>query len=256
MENQKQGFWKSGLMELKRLRMLTFSALMCALCIVVGALYVVVGDNLRVYFTFFIEAVCCAVCGPVLGILAAAVTDTLNFMLFPSGPYFPGYMLGSMVAAVIYSGFLYRKKITVLRLFFAKFLVNYIVNVGLGCLWSKMLYGQGYLYYLVKSLIKNTLLLPMEVILLAALFSVLIPVFSRFGLIRGHEKHQLQQLKITASAFPVLALSCLLGAGCSWYYARNGQTTFLVLAVVLALLAVVLLVAGVIRNRRKTPENL
>ena len=133
---EQTGYWRAAVKELKSLKRLVFAALMCALSIVIGALYVVVGDNLRVYFTFFVTAVGCAVYGPVMGMLAAAVTDTLNFFLFPSGPYFPGYMLSEMAAALIYGLFLYRKKITVLRLFGAKFLVNYLVNVGLGCLWS------------------------------------------------------------------------------------------------------------------------
>ncbi len=256
MENSifSKNYWVSACGELKRLRMLTFAALCCALSIVVGALYVVVGDNLRVYFTFFITAVGCAVYGPVAGMVVAVVTDTLNFLLFPSGPYFPGYMLGEMLAALIYGIFLYRKKITVLRLFSAKLLVNYIVNVLLGCLWSKMLYGQGYLYYLAKSLVKNTLLLPLEVICLAALFSMLIPVFSRFGLLPSHEKKQLQKLKLSSSAFTVLGLSCILGGICSYYYGvrmASGHVAFYILGVVLGILGLVLLVGGVVYNRKK-----
>ena len=256
MENSifSKNYWECACGELKKLRMLTFAALCCALCIVVGALYLVVGDNLRVYFTFFIEAVGCAVFGPVVGILVAAVTDTLNFLLFPSGPYFPGYMLGSMIAAVIYSLFLYRKKITVLRLYGARLAVNYLVNVLLGCLWSKILYGQGYLYYLVKSLVKNTLLLPFEVICLCVLFSVLIPAFSRFGLLPEHEKKQLQSLRLSSSAFTVLGISCILGAGCSYYYGvkiASGQVVFYILSGCLLVLGVALLIGGAVYNRKK-----
>lgn len=256
MENSifSKNYWVSACGELKRLRMLTFAALCCALSIVVGALYVVVGDNLRVYFTFFITAVGCAVYGPVAGMVVAVVTDTLNFLLFPSGPYFPGYMLGEMLAALIYGVFLYRKKITVLRLFTAKLLVNYIVNVLLGCLWSKMLYGQGYLYYLAKSLVKNTLLLPLEVICLAALFSMLIPVFSRFGLLPSHEKKQLQKLKLSSSAFTVLGLSCILGGICSYYYSTTqstGQLVFGILGICLCVIGVALLIGGVVFGRKR-----
>ena len=161
----------------QKVRQLTFAALICALSIVVGGFFITVGDNLRIYFTFFITAVGCAVYGPVLGVMVAAVTDTLNYIIFPTGAYFPGYLLSEMAGALIYSLLLYRKKITVVRLFGAKFLVNYLVNVTLGCLWSQILYGKGYLYYLVKSLIKNSLMLPLEVMALAALFSVLLPTF-------------------------------------------------------------------------------
>ena len=253
MKETKTGYWKSAARELKSLKRLVFAALMCALSIVVGALYVTVGDNLRVYFTFFITAVGCAVYGPVVGMLVAVVTDTLNFLLFPSGPYFPGYMLSEMLAALIYALFLYRRKITVLRLFSAKFLVNYICNVLLGSLWSQMLFGKGYLYYLVKSLVKNTLLLPLEVMAMAALFAVLVPVFSRMGLLPGHEKKDLEKLTVSSSAFTVFGLSCLIGGGCSFYYSTTVESplTFQVLAAVLGVLAVVLFVLGPVLRRKK-----
>lgn len=247
-------YWRSACRELKSLKRLVFAALICALSIVVGALYVVVGDNLRVYFTFFITAVGCAVYGPVMGMLVAAVTDTLNFFMFPSGPYFPGYMLSEMLAALIYGLFLYRKKITVLRLFGAKFLVNYLANVLLGSLWSQMLFGKGYLYYLLKSLIKNSLLLPIEVMLLAALFAMLVPVFSRFGLLPGHEKKELDKLTFSSSAFTVFGLDCLIGGGCSLYYSttvESGVAVFEGIAIGLAALGVLLLILGPVLRRRR-----
>lgn len=251
-------YWRSAWSELKSLRRLTFAALICALSVVVGALYVVVGENLRVYFTFFITAVGCAVYGPVLGMLVAAVTDTLNYVLFPSGPYFPGYLLGEMVAALLYGLFLYRKKITVLRLFGAKCLVNYLVNVGLGCLWSQMLYGKGYLYYLAKSLVKNSLLLPLEVMGLSALFAVLLPVFSRFGLLPRHDRTELERLTISSSAFTVFGLDCLLGGGCSFYYSTtvsSGAPVFYGLGAALLVIGAALLILGPVLRRKRAARG-
>lgn len=237
-----KNYWKQSAGELKRLRMLTFGALLCALSIAISGLYIVVGENLRVYFTFFITAVGCSVYGPVVGMLTAAVTDTLGFIMFPSGAYFPGYMLSEMAGALIYSLFLYRKKITVLRIYGAKLLVNYLVNVLLGCLWSKILYGQGYLYYLVKSLIKNTLLLPLEVISLSALFALVIPVFSRFGLMGKHDGKDLERLKLSRSTLPVMAISCVLAGVCSGYYwYMTKKTVFLLLGIILMGMGAILL---------------
>lgn len=247
-------YWRAAWGEVKNLRRLVFAALICALGIVVGAFYVMVGENLRVYFTFFITAVGAAVYGPVMAMLVAAVTDTLNFILFPSGAYFPGYLLSEMVAGLIYALFLYRKKITVLRLFGAKFGVNYLVNVLMGSLWSQMLYGKGYLYYLVKSLIKNSLLLPFEVILLAALFSVLVPTFARFGLLPAHDKRSLQRLTVSASVFPVMGIDCIIGGLCSFYYSTTIETGIMVfrgIGIGLMVLGVVLMIVGAIRSRRK-----
>lgn len=243
-------YWKSAADEIKRLRMLTFGALIAALGIAFSGLYIVVGDNLRIYFSFFITAVGCSVYGPVVSLLVAGVTDTLGYIMFPTGAYFPGYLLSEMAGALIYSLFLYRKKITVLRIYGAKLLVNYLVNVLLGCLWSKILYGQGYLYYLVKSLIKNTLLLPLEVISLSALFALVIPVFSRFGLMEKHHGDDLAQLRLSAAVFPVLGISCVLaGLCCGYYWYAVERTVFLLLGLILFAVGIGFFLWGRIRSR-------
>lgn len=258
MENTifSKSYWKSACGEVKKLRMLMFAAICCALTVVIGSLYVMVGDNLRVYFTCFIIAVGCSVYGPVLGALVAAVTDTLNFILFPSGVYFPGYMISEVIAAVIYGAFLYRTRITVVKIYSARMLVNYLCNVLLGSLWSSVLYGKGYLYYLTTSLVKNTLLLPFEAILMALLFSMLIPVFSRFGLMPAHGEKELRKLKLSSSVFTVFGISCILGALCSLYYSTTQERAlvFYILSGVLAVGAVGLIVGGILYRRKKLRE--
>lgn len=238
-------YWSDAAKELNNLRMLTFASLCCALSIALGSVYVLVGENLRIYITFFVKAVGCSVYGPVVGMVAAAVADTLGYVLFPSGPYFPGYMLTEILGALIFGCMFYRRRITVIRIYGAKFLVNYLVNVLLGCLWSKILYGQGYLYYLVKSLVKNTLLLPLEVIALSALFSILIPVFSRLGLFRQYEQDALQELKLSHSTFAVMGLSCLMGSlACAYYSITATQKVFALLCGGMGVLGTVLLGYG------------
>lgn len=259
MENTilSKNYWKSACSEAKKLRMLMFAALCCALTVVIGSLYVVVGDNLRVYFTCFIIAVGCSVYGPVLGALVAVVTDTLNFILFPSGAYFPGYMIAEVIAAVIYGAFLYRTRISVVKIYCARMIVNYLCNVLLGALWSSILFGKGYLYYLVTSIVKNTLLLPFEAIIMALLFSMLIPVFSRFGLMPVHGEKELQRLKLSSSVFTVFGISCILGALCSLYYSTTQEkpVVFYVLAAVLVLGAVGLFVGGIVFRRRRAKKQ-
>lgn len=255
MENM--SYWQQAASELKNLRKLMFAALICALTIVVGFFYITVGENLRVYFTFFFKAVGCAVYGPVVGVIAAIVTDTLNFFMFPTGPYFPGYVLSECVGSLIFSFFLYRRKITVTRVFLSKLLVNLLVNVLLGSLWSKILYGQGYLFYLAKSILKNTLLLPLEVIALSALFALVIPVFSRFGLLQKHEKKDIEKLGLSSSAFTVFSLSCLLGGICSlgYGYFYSPSLAFSILGVMLLVLGIGLAIAGGIFHKRKKTQE-
>lgn len=180
-------YWRSAVSELRSLRRLTFAALVAAITIIIGGIFIPVSDNLRVYFTFLVTSVGCAVYGPMMGVLVGAVTDTLNFFLFPSGAYFPGYLLSEMLGGLIYALFLYRKRITILRLFLMKLIINVFVNIFLGSVWSAVLYSKGFYYYLTQSVIKNFLLLPFEVLAMAALFRLLLPMLSRLRALVPHD---------------------------------------------------------------------
>lgn len=240
-------YWRAACGELKKLNRLVLAAVICALCVVLGGFYIPLTNSLQIHFTFFVVAVGCAVYGPVTGMAVAAAADLINYFLFLGGyPYFPGYMVSEMLTALIFGLFLYRQKITVFKLFFSKVLINFPVNVLLGALWSRILYDKGYLFDLWQRLIKNTLLLPLEVIALAAFFAMMIPFLSRAKLLPAHGAAELRKLTFNASVFPVLALSCLLGGGCSVYYAVTAANAplFYIFGGVLLAAAVALPIIG------------
>ena len=182
-----KAYWISAASELRSLRRLVFAALIAAITIVVGGVFVPVGENLRVYFTFLVTSVGCAIYGPVMGLLVGVVTDTLNYIIFNSGAYFPGYLISEMMGNLIFALFLYRKRITILRLFSARLIINVFVNIFLGSVWSAMLYSRGFYFYLSQSVVKNLVLLPVEVIAMTALFRLLLPRLSKLKALVPHD---------------------------------------------------------------------
>ena len=168
-----KNFWQSAAAEFHNLRTLTTVSLLLAVTIIISNFFIPLGDNLKVFFTFLPKAVYCAIGGPLVGMAAGFAGDIIGYLMHPDGGYFFGYTLSSMLGCFIYGLFFYRTKVTLPRIIVAKVLVNYLVNVALGCLWSSMMVGQAYLYYLGKSLLKNTLLLPIEIIILSVAFASL-----------------------------------------------------------------------------------
>lgn len=161
-------------------------AAMIAMKTVVSFWYIPVGENLRVSLSFLLVALEAAILGPAAGMVSGFVTDIVSFMIAPSGPFFFGYTLTAMLGSLCYSLLLYQKKITLSRIAIAKTLANYLVNVLLGSCWSAMLYSKGYYYYFVKSLFKNTILLPFEIAALFALFKLLMPYLKKKKLIEDN----------------------------------------------------------------------
>ena len=184
-------YWRDAADELRDLRKLLFAALMIAMCIVLAQIpSVPLFGGARVTWGFLARSVCAWVCGPVLGLLFAFAEDNLSFFLTGGGgyPYFPGYTLTTMLGVFTYALFFYRAPLTVRRIFCAKLLTN-VQNVVLGALWMAILNSSGEFslatWYASASLsaVKNLIMLPVQIALLALLFSGLLPALRRSGLV-------------------------------------------------------------------------
>ncbi|MFT8871658.1 MAG: folate family ECF transporter S component [Sporolactobacillus sp.] len=169
-------YWQSAIAELQKVNRLTLAALVIALATVLGSFAIPVSQNLHIVFTFLLFAFGAMVYGPVVGAVAGAAADIVGYIAHPMGAFFPGYTLSAILSGLIYGLLLYRTRITVLRLVLVKLTINYAINVGLGCLWSALLFGKAYYFFFAASLLKNTLMLPIEVVLLYVTLQVLLPV--------------------------------------------------------------------------------
>ena len=181
-------YWRTALRELQNLRMLTLAAIVVALRIVLSGLYIPLGDNLNIFFGYFVNSLGAAIYGPVVALLSGFATDVLGYFVHPTGPFFPGYVLSTMLGSFFYALFFYRARVTALRVVLAKLSVNLLVNVGLGALWSAIQFSKGYYYYLVKSLAKNIGLLPVEALLLWLFLRAMAPICTKNGLLPKQEK--------------------------------------------------------------------
>lgn len=193
-------YWRTALVDFKDLRILVFAAMMIAACSALAQIPSIptTDPNVRVTWGFLARAVCGMVGGPVTALVFGFAEDTINFFIHPTGPYFPGYALTTMLGTMIYALFLYRAKFTpvtlAVRVFLAKLFTN-ILNVTLGALWSAILYSKGYYYYMVKSFWKNLVMLPVQAVMLFFLIGALLPILSRIGLIPRSGFHLEQKEK-------------------------------------------------------------
>lgn len=170
---------KLSLRSLKETKTIALMAILLALHILISTFFIPVFDNTRIYFTFFINALVGVIGGPVWALIFGFASDSIGFMIHPSGAYFPGYTLTTMVGALFYALFLYKRKITVVNLALTKTAVNLCCNVALNSLWSYLLYSKGYIYYLIQGLTKNIILLPFEIILLVLFFRLMLPTLNK-----------------------------------------------------------------------------
>ena len=160
-------YWKSAKNELRNVRVLAFAGLIAALAMILECFPVyLLGPSLKIYFSFLVISLGCRYYGPAVGMMVGAIVDTLGFLLSGYGePYFPGYLVTAMLSGLIYGVGLYQKPLKWWRVLLVRIVINYGNNVLLGSVWKAMLYGKGYYYYFTTGLTKNTILLPVEVML-------------------------------------------------------------------------------------------
>ncbi len=178
-----RAYWRDALADARKPRTLVFSALMVAACVALSYLRSIpVVNNIRVSWGFLARALCALVGGPVNALVFGFVEDTVSYLMNPTGGYNPFYIFTTMLGVLTYSLFLYRAQVTVLRVFLAKLATN-IQNVFIGGLGTYLWYsgGKGYGAIVAASAVKNAIMLPIQTVMLAALFAALLPILHRMG---------------------------------------------------------------------------
>lgn len=185
-----RAYWRTAAADLKNSRVLCFAALMIAACVALSYVpSIPVGDTgSRVTWGFLARGVCGMVGGPFTALVFGVAEDTVSFFINPSGAYFPGYALTTALGTMLYALFLYRARPTPVRVFLAKLATN-LLNVLLGSVWSAILSGRGYGYYVTIRFWKNLFALPVQTLLLFLVLNALYPALCEMGLAARVDKN-------------------------------------------------------------------
>ena len=118
--------------------------------------------------------------GPVYGAIVGGLADLIGALLFPIGPYFPGFTLSSALMGLI-PGVCYIKRNTHWPMLLGTTTVSLAVgSVLLNTLWMQMIAGKGYWVYLLPRLVAAAIMIPAFTFMLYVLCKALRPV--RFGM--------------------------------------------------------------------------
>ena len=179
-------YWRQAFSELKNTRTLVFAALILALRIAMKPLKIPIAADVNITFGFIVNALGSMVYGPVVALLSGAVSDTLGYLIAPSGVYYFPFIFLEMGGSLIFALFLYSTDITPIRLILAKFCVNMFVNVLLNepimvLYYRDVLHLTTYQPFVLVRIVKNIVMLPVEAIILMVVFRAVIPALTSAG---------------------------------------------------------------------------
>lgn len=104
--------------------------------------------------------------GPVPAALQGAASDILSYLLRPSGPYFPGFTLSTLLSGLMYGAALYGEKPSVRRVAITRLAVVVLLNILLNTLWLTLLYGPSRLATMPVRALKSLIQWPVDCALL------------------------------------------------------------------------------------------
>lgn len=157
---------KASAVELRRVPSICGCAMLTALNVAVGTMFIPITPTLRIGFSSIFAGVSGMYYGPLLTGFAGIIADTLKYILRPDGFYFPGFALNEFLTGMIYGSFFYKKKITLPRVILARLCITVFINLILTSLWLNIMY-QSPLFTSIR-LIKNVVMFPVDVALLYA----------------------------------------------------------------------------------------
>lgn len=210
-------YWLDAAAELKNTKILVVTALMIALRIVLKPLAIPLGPQLSIQPAMLATALGAMIFGPVVAIPAALISDTVGFMIYPTGDYFLPFALTEIAGTFIFALCLYRAKVAPGRVMIARFAICFLVNVVL----QQLIFGWWWLYMgnpekamnavlgitTLTRLLKNTVMCPIESVVLTLFLGLMLPITNRMGLTFGGEA------KLTFSKKHIVILTVMLVVG-------------------------------------------
>ncbi len=124
--------------------------------------------NVKIGFSFVPVVIAAMMYGPLGGGAVAAAGDLLGAVLFPIGPYFPGFTLTAFLTGVVFGLFLHRKR-DLKNILFAVGINQFILSLFLNTLWISVLYGSPYGPLLITRIFQSVLLAVVQFVVIKAI---------------------------------------------------------------------------------------
>lgn len=154
------------------LRLITACAMMTALSVVLNRFCSIHTAGWTIGFAFVPVALIAVVYGPLAGAVVGGLADLIGALLFPFGPYHPGFTVVGALMGALYGWFLYnRKPVRFLPHILPPSLINnLILGLCVNTVWVSQLYGsRTYWGWFLYRLPEYAVLVPLNLILLPVL---------------------------------------------------------------------------------------
>ncbi|MBP0963173.1 MAG: folate family ECF transporter S component [Oscillospiraceae bacterium] len=162
------------------LRLMVVVALLTAMQIIFSRLLSYSVWNMKIGLAFVPVMLAGMVFGPLAGALVGGLSDFIGALLFPIGPYFPGFTLTAALTGAMF-GWVLHKRQHFGRVCGVVLFNQLVLGLLVNSFWISVLYGSSYTGLLLSRLLQYAILVPIEVIITWIFVRALTPVKSQLG---------------------------------------------------------------------------
>ncbi len=172
---------------ISKTKKIILSAMFLAVLLVLSRFLSIKTNLLVISFSFIPIMLSAVYLGPKYSTIIAGLGDLIGAILFPFGAYFPGFTLTAALIGLIYGLFLYKKpgKQTsnfkfIIKLIISSILVLGVVKIFVESIWLNVLYGKAYMAVVSARIVTQSILLPIQVVVIFVLEKVLRPFVNKY----------------------------------------------------------------------------
>ncbi|MBR5521806.1 MAG: folate family ECF transporter S component [Oscillospiraceae bacterium] len=159
-------YWHKAAREIHNVRSITGAALLAAMSPILDLLTITVNQFLEISFTSLTHGMTGFLYGPIVASVTGGIADIIKYLMKPTGSFFPGFTLNEILTGFIYGVAFYKKEVKLSRVIVARLLVTVGINLLLTPLWLSFMYGSAYKVMVPARIIKNILMLPVDIFIL------------------------------------------------------------------------------------------
>lgn len=153
----------------KHLKTMVHVALLVALEVVLSRFCSISTQFGKIGFAFVPLAVCGMFFGPWWACLAGGLADFIGAVLFPIGPYFPGFTLSNALTGLMFGLCLRGRFEGWKHIILPAVFSNFVISLFLSTYWLHLLYGSPYLGLLPLRLLQSCVMTVIELAVIKAI---------------------------------------------------------------------------------------